>query len=191
MKVKFIIAAVVLILLAAVACEKKAEKPQAEGKLEITAEPDPLMVAPKPAEHTIIAIGRETGGAAVTLTNVTVVLTYLDNTHIMSGPEDWTITKFTWEASSPEQGGPLSGLLEQFWHFNAGEEKEFQIPVKIDYGLTAPEGFEGLYLSTIFIQAGMAQGKEGFRVCLNYEGTDEHGHIIAGSTCLRLQFQSP
>lgn len=192
MKVRFSVV-VVMILLAAIACEKKAEKPQPVGKIEITTEPDPLMVAPELAEHTITVTGRETGGAAVTLTNVTVMLTYLDSTHIMSGPEgeevDLTVIKFTWKASSPDEGGPLAELLEEFWHFDVGEEKEFEVPVKIGYGFTAPEGFAGLYLPTVFIQAGMLQGKEGFLVCLDYKGIDEHDHIITGAAFLRLQFQ--
>lgn len=187
MRAKFSV--VMMILLAAIACEKKADKPQPVGKVEITTVPDPLMVVLQPADYSITATGRETGGAAVNLTNVTVVLTYLDSTHIMLGPEDLTVTKFTWEAGSPEEGGPLSGLLEQFWHFDAGEKKEFEVLVRIGHGLTGPEGFAGLYLPTIFIQAGVAQGKEGFLVSLNYEGIDEHGNIITGSASLRLQFQ--
>lgn len=187
MRVKFSV--VMMILLAAIACEKKADKPQPVGKVEITTAPDPLTIGLQPADYIITATGKETGGAAVTLTNVTVVLTYLDRTHIMLGPEDLTVTRFTWGAGSPEEGGPLSGLLEHFWHFDAGEEKEFEVPVKIGYGLTGPEGFWGLYLSTVFIQAGVADGKEGFLVSLNYEGIDEHGNIITGSASLRLQVQ--
>ena len=189
MRVRFSVVVVMMILLAAIACEKKAEKPQPVGKVEITTVPDPLMIVLQPADYSITATGRETGGAAVTLTNVTVVVTYLDSTNIMLGPEDLTVTRFTWEAGSPAEGGPLSGLLEHFWHFDSGEEKEFEIQVKIGHGLTGPEEFAGLYLPTIFIQAGVAQGKEGFLISLDYEGTDDHGNIITGAASLRLQFQ--
>ena len=138
-------------LIGAVGCEKKGEEVKAEGALEISVEPDPVTITPVEGEYTIRVTAQETGGAAVDFTQATVVITYLDSTHIMNPltQEDLTTTQLTWTATTPVEGGPVVALLEQFWHLDAGESKEYELPLKIGTGTTARRGFRGytfLYL---------------------------------------------
>jgi len=171
-------------------CEKKSEEAKAEGVLEISVEPDPITIAPAEGDHTIHVTARETGGAAVDLTKTTVVITYLDTTHIMMGPVDLTATQMTWTATTPEEGGPVVALLEQFWHLEAGEVKEYELPLKIGTGMTAPEGFPGIYLSVLYVQAAQAAGKSGFMIMLTYEATDANGHLLFDTFSLSIKIQT-
>ena len=124
------------------------------------------------------------------LTQATVVITYLDSTHIMMGPIDLTVTKMTWTATTPEEGGPAVGLLEQFWHLDAGASKEYELPLKVGTETTAPEGFPGIYFPVAYIQAALGAGKSGFMVTLTYEATDANGHLLFGTFSLRIQIQT-
>ena len=177
-------------LIGAGGCDKKSEEPRVEGGIEISVEPDPLMIAPVEGDYTIHVTARETGGAAADLTKTTVVITYLDSTHVMLGTIDLTATQMTWTATTPEQGGPAAPLLEQFWHLDAGESKEYELPLKVGTEMTAPEDFPGIYFSVFYVQAALLMGKSGFMVTLTYEATDANGHLLFGTFSLRIQIQA-
>ena len=177
-------------LMGAGGCDKKSEEPRVEGALELSVEPDPVMIAPEAGEYTMHITARETGGAAVDLTKATVVITYLDSTHVMLGIIDLTATQMTWTATTPEEGGPAAPFLEQFWHLDAGESKEYELPLKIGTEMTAPEDFPGIYFSVFYIQAALGAGKSGFMITLTYEATDANDHLLFDTFSLRIQIQT-
>jgi len=178
-------------LIAAGGCEKKGEEPKAEGALEISVEPDPVTIAVGEGDYTIRITAREIGGAAVDLTKATVVITYLDSTHIMLGEiVDLTATQMTWTATTPEEGGPAVALLEEFWHLEAGASKKYELPLEVGTEMTAPEEFPGVYFSVLYVQAAQAAGKSGFMITLTYEATDANGHLLFGTVSLRIQIQT-
>lgn len=170
-------------------CSEKTKNIQPEGSLEIVPEPDPLLVSDEPANYVVTITAKETGGVGVDFERVTVVLTFLDDTHIMLGQEDLTETMFTWIATCPEEGGPVKDILAEFWHLDPNEEKTSEILVKIGSDFSAPEGFEGFYLPVFYIQMTTAQGKSGFKVNMTYEAIDTYENQFAGSVSLRLQIQ--
>ncbi|HID95323.1 MAG TPA: hypothetical protein EYP53_04605 [Candidatus Latescibacteria bacterium] len=188
MKTAWIMTLVCLML--AVGCQEKAEGPKPMGSLEFTVEPDTLVIPLGPGDYTISVKAKETGGVAVDLTSATASIVFLDGAHIMIGEQDLTVTQLTWAAQTPEQGGPVAPLLEQFWHFEAGEEKPpFDLPIKIGAEPTAPEGFTGLYLSSLYLGMATAQGKTGFKVEVTYEAADASGNLITGSFFLGIRVQ--
>jgi len=174
----------VAIGLALTACEKKGEEAKPVGKLEFSVIPDTLAVALEPGDHTVSVTGKETGGAAVAMDSVVVVVTYIDGSPIMLAGQNLTESQLTWRARSPEEGGPMAGMLGEFWSFGANETKTFQLPVSIGISMERPEGFVGLYFPIMYLQAAMDKG--GFRVTLTYEATDESGNPVVGTITLYI-----
>lgn len=179
-------------LLALIDCGDKGQEPSEKfGHLMFTVEPDPLPITSEPGEYTIAVKGRETGGVAVDMLKVTVVLTYLDDSPIMAGPQNLTEVMFTWEVTDPElEGGAMTGLLTELWHFNPQESKTFQFPIRIGTDISAPEGFAGLYLQVAFLQLAVVNGKEGFKATLTYEAQDANGHPLKQALALGMRMQS-
>lgn len=167
------------------ACEKKGEE-EPVGKLEFLVEPDTLEVSTEPGDYIISVAGREVGGAEVTMDSVVVKITFSDGSPVVLAGQNITESMLTWRAGRPEKGGPMSGMLEEFWSYGAGEKKSFQVPVKVGASLSRPEDFEGLYLPTMYLQAAVAAGKPGFRVTLTYEATDENGNPVVGTITLYI-----
>lgn len=172
--------------LASAACEKKGEEAKPMGKLEFSVNPDTLEVSTEPGDYLVTVAGKEVGGADVTMDSVVVVVTFVDGSPIVLAGQNITESLLTWRARSPEEGGPMTEMLGKFWSFKAGEEKSFQLPVKVGTSLERPEDFEGLYFPTMYLQAAVAAGKPGFRVTLTYEATDESGNPVVGTITLYI-----
>ena len=172
--------------LASAACEKKGEEAKPVGKLEFSVNPDTLEVSTEPGDYLVTVAGEEVGGADVTMDSVVVVVTFVDGSPVMVLGQNITESLLTWRARSPEEGGPMTEMLGEFWCFKAGEEKSFQLPVKVGTSLERPEDFEGLYFPTMYLQAAVAAGKPGFRVTLTYEATDESGNPVVGTITLYI-----
>jgi len=168
------------------ACEKKGEEAKPVGKLEFSVDPDTLEVSTEPGDYLVEVVGKEVGGAGVRMDSVVVVVTFVDGSPVMVMGQNITESLLTWRAISPEGGGPAKGMLEEFWSYGAGEEKSFQLPVKVGTSPEPPEDFEGLYLSTTYLQAAVGAGKPGFRVTLTYEATDENGNSVVGTITLYI-----
>ena len=187
---RFAFLGMLVALLAFVRCGDKGEEVSDRfGHLAFTVDPDPLPITSEPGEYAIAIKARETGGVAVDFVKVTVALTYLDYSPIMMGTQNLTDAMFTWEATDPEEGGPMKALLEELWHFNPEESKTFQLPIRIGTEISAPEGFAGLYLQVAFLQVAIANGKEGFRATLTYEAQDASGHPLTDAFSLGMQIQ--
>ncbi|RKY57221.1 MAG: hypothetical protein DRP95_07240 [Candidatus Latescibacterota bacterium] len=176
--------------LALAACEKKGEEAKPVGELEFSVVPDTLKVSTEPGDYTVSVTGKETGGAAVTMDSVVVVVTYTDGSPVMLAGQNLTESQLTWRAGSPEEGGPMAGMLEEFWTFEAGETKTFALPVKVGFEPSPPEGFAGLYFNVLYFQAATAAGQPGFKVTLTYEAADENGNPVVGTIVLYIQVQT-
>jgi len=182
----------VAIGLALAACEKKGEEAKPVGKLEFSVVPDTLKVSTKPGDYTVSVTGKETGGAAVTMDSVLVVVTYADRSHIEFPPgTDLTASEFTWGTKDPEKAHPaVAEMLKEFWSFGANETKTFELPVRIGMATKYPEDFSGLYLPAPGLPIITKQGLELLMVTLTYEATDENGNPVVGTIVLYIQVQT-